>query len=181
MGISGSSAPQIGITLLQALRSLDHPVEVHLVVSTGARRSLQLEAGLDVAAVEALADVVHRPDDLAASISSGSFLTAGMVVAPCSMRTLSAVATGSSGDLLTRAADVCLKERRRLVLVPRETPLSLVHLRNMVAATEAGAVVLPPMPAFYHQPKTIEDLLLHTAGKVLDQFAIPHDLFERWH
>jgi polyprenyl P-hydroxybenzoate/phenylacrylic acid decarboxylase-like protein len=179
VGISGSSAPHYGIALLRTLRTID-AVETHLVLSEGARRTVELEAGIDPAEVEALADVVHDPRDLAAAISSGSFTTIGMAVVPCSMRTLATIATGCAGDLLTRAADVALKERRRLVLVPRETPLSLVHLRNMLAVTEAGAVVLPPVPAFYHRPRTIEDLLMHTVGKVLDQFGIEHRAFERW-
>jgi polyprenyl P-hydroxybenzoate/phenylacrylic acid decarboxylase-like protein len=130
--------------------------------------------------VEALADVVYKAGDLGAAIASGSFLTMGMVIIPCSMKTLAAVAWGHSSDLLSRAADVSLKERRRLVLVTRETPLNLAHLRNMVAVTEAGAVVLPPVPAFYHRPATIEDLLQHTVGKVLDQFGIEHQAFKRW-
>ncbi|HEY8340513.1 MAG TPA: UbiX family flavin prenyltransferase [Egibacteraceae bacterium] len=179
VGMAGSSAPQLGITLLQALRELD-VVETHLIVSSGARATIKLESDLDVAAVEALADVVYDNDDMAAAVSSGSFRTMGMVVIPCSMRTLAAIATGVSGELLTRAADVTLKERRPLVLVPRETPLSLIHLRNMETVTLAGATVLPPVPAFYHDPQTIDDLLRHTAGKVLDQFGIEHDLFRRW-
>jgi polyprenyl P-hydroxybenzoate/phenylacrylic acid decarboxylase-like protein len=179
VGISGSSAPQIGITLLEALRALG-TVETHVVLSPGAHRTIELEADRKVADVLALADVVHEGGDLAASISSGSFLTMGMAVAPCSMRTLAAIATGNTSDLLTRAADVTLKERRRLVLVPRETPLNLIHIRNMETVTLAGATVLPPTPAFYHRPRTIEDLLRHIAGKVLDQFGIEHDLFRRW-
>ncbi|MGH7911652.1 MAG: UbiX family flavin prenyltransferase, partial [Candidatus Dormibacteraceae bacterium] len=145
-----------------------------------AERTIELEAGLDVRQVEQLADVVHRPDDLSASIASGSFVTAGMAVCPCSMRTLAAVAHGISDSLLVRAADVCLKERRRVVLVPRETPLNLIHLRNMVAVSEAGAVVLPPVPAFYHHPRTIDDIVDHTVGKVLDQLGVEHHLFQRW-
>lgn len=179
VGLSGSSAPQIGITLLEALREIG-TVETHLVLSPGARRTIELEADRDADQVAALADVVHGTGDLAASISSGSFLTMGMVVAPCSMRTLSAIATGHSSDLLTRAADVTLKERRPLVLVPRETPLNLIHIRNMETVTLAGATVLPPTPAFYHRPRTIEDLLRHLAGKILDQLSIEHDLFRRW-
>jgi polyprenyl P-hydroxybenzoate/phenylacrylic acid decarboxylase-like protein len=155
-------------------------VETHLIVSEGARATIPLEAGLEPEQVEALADVVYSPRDLAAAVSSGSFLTLGMAVMPCSMKTLAAVATGFATDLLSRVADVTLKERRRLVLVPRETPLSLVHLRNMVAVTEAGGVILPPVPAFYHHPSSIDDLLLHTVGKVLDQFGIEHNLFKRW-
>ena len=150
------------------------------MVSQGARTTIPLETDLTVKDVEGLADVVNDPGDLGAAISSGSFLTIGMVVIPCSMKTLAAVAGGHSGDLLSRAADVTLKERRRLVLVPRETPLSLVHLRNMVTVTEAGGVILPPVPAFYHRPASIEDLLQHTAGKVLDQFGIEHHAFQRW-
>jgi polyprenyl P-hydroxybenzoate/phenylacrylic acid decarboxylase-like protein len=142
--------------------------------------SIKLEMGLSAGDFEALADVVHDAGNLAASISSGSFRTEGMVVMPCSMKTLAAIATGYSADLVARAADVCLKERRKLVLVPRETPLNLVHIRNMETVTLAGAVVLPPVPAFYHRPQTIEDLLAHTAGKVLDQFRIEHSLYERW-
>jgi polyprenyl P-hydroxybenzoate/phenylacrylic acid decarboxylase-like protein len=124
--------------------------------------------------------VNHDPSNLAASISSGSFRTCGMVVIPCSMKTLAAIASGLTADLIARAADVCLKERRRLALVTRETPLNLIHIRNMETVTLAGATVLPPVPAFYHRPDTIEDLLRQTAGKVLDQFGIEHDLFERW-
>ena len=179
VALTGSSAPQLGIALLRALRDLAE-VETHLVVSDGARLSLRLEARLEAEDVEALADVCHRNDDLGASISSGSFETVGMIVMPCSMRTLAAIATGLTQDLVARAADVTLKERRKLVLVPRETPLNLVHIRNMETVTLAGGVVLPPMPAFYHRPKTIDDLLNQTVGKVLDQFAIAHDLYRRW-
>jgi polyprenyl P-hydroxybenzoate/phenylacrylic acid decarboxylase-like protein len=179
VGISGSSAPHYGIALLRALRELPG-IETHLVVSAGAHRTIELETDLKVVDVEELADVVHDPGDLAASISSGSFLTMGMVVVPCSMHTLAAIAHGLSDNLLARAADVTLKERRLLVLVPRETPLSLIHLRNMVAVTEAGATILPPVPGFYQRPTSIDDLLKHTTGKVLDQFGIEHELFRRW-
>lgn len=179
VGISGSSGPQFGVALLRTLRELGS-VETHLVVSEGARTTIPLEMDLAVQEVEALADVVYKAGDLGAAIASGSFLTMGMVIIPCSMKTLAAVAWGHSSDLLSRAADVSLKERRRLVLVTRETPLNLAHLRNMVAVTEAGAVVLPPVPAFYHRPATIEDLLQHTVGKVLDQFGIEHQAFKRW-
>lgn len=179
VGMSGSSAPHLGVTLLQLLRE-DPSVETHLVMSRGAVVSIRLEMQRDPDEVAALADVVHEPDDLAASISSGSFLTMGMVVIPCSMRTLAAIATGNTSELLSRAADVSLKERRRLVLVTRETPLNLIHIRNMETVTLAGATVLPPVPAFYHQPTSIDDLLRHTAGKVLDQFGIEHRAFRRW-
>lgn len=176
--MSGSSAPQLGIALLEALRHGE--VETHLIVSEGARRSIELEAGVDPGEVAKLADVAYDPRDLAASISSGSFITDGMVVIPCSMRSLAAIATGNSTDLLTRAADVTLKERRRLVLVTRETPLNLIHIRNMETVTLAGATVLPPVLGFYHRPRTVDDVVAQVVGKVLDQFGIGHDLFRRW-
>lgn len=179
VGITGSSAPHYGIHLLRSLHELGS-VETHLVLSEQGRENVKLEAGVDPVGLIGLADVVHDPQDYTAAISSGSFITMGMVVAPCSMSTLGSIANGITNNLLVRAADVTLKERRRLVLVPRETPLSLVHLRNMVAVTEAGATVLPPMPAFYHDPQSIEDLIAQTTGKILDQFGIKHDLFKRW-
>lgn len=179
VGISGSSAPQLGIALLQRLRPLG-VVETHLVISEGARGSLELETGRTADEVMAMADVSYDPRDLAAAISSGSFLTTGMVVIPCSMRTLAAVATGNSQDLLTRAADVTLKERRPLVLVTRETPLNLIHIRNMETVTLAGATVMPPVVGFYHRPKEIDDLIAQIVGKVLDRFGISHALFNRW-
>jgi polyprenyl P-hydroxybenzoate/phenylacrylic acid decarboxylase-like protein len=179
VGMSGSSAPQLGYEFLKATRGID-AVETHFVLSQGARRSIELELELDHAEVEKLADVVYDARDLGAAISSGSFLTMGMTIIPCSMRTLAAVASGNSDNLVARAADVTLKERRPLVLVTRETPLNLIHLRNMETVTLAGATVLPPVPGFYHKPKSIQDLLLQTCGKVLDQFGIPHELFRRW-
>jgi polyprenyl P-hydroxybenzoate/phenylacrylic acid decarboxylase-like protein len=179
VGISGSSAPHYGVMLLRVLRDLG-TIETHLILSEGARQTVRVEMDMDPAQVESLADVTYDPRDLGAAVSSGSFLTVGMAVVPCSMKTLAAISSGHAADLLSRAADVTLKERRRLVLVTRETPLSLIHLRNMVAATEAGAVILPPMPGFYHHPRSIEDLLMHTVGKVLDQFRVQHDLFRRW-
>lgn len=179
VGVSGSSGARYGIRLLRVLSELGSH-EVHLVISRGAEKTLRLEAGLQPSDLRGLADYVHEPDDMAAPVSSGSFRTAAMVVCPCSMRTLAAIASGNADSLLLRAADVCLKERRRLVLVTRETPLSLIHLRNMLTVTEAGAVVLPPVLAFYQQPQTIEDLIDQTVGKVLDQFGIEHQLFRRW-
>jgi polyprenyl P-hydroxybenzoate/phenylacrylic acid decarboxylase-like protein len=179
VGMSGSSGPQLAIALLECLNRLG-VVETHFVMSEGARRSLQLEAGISPEYLHSLANVSYDPRDLGAAISSGSFLTEGMLVIPCSMRTLSAIATGNSQDLLTRAADVTLKERRRLVLVARETPLNLIHIRNMETVTLAGATVLPPVIALYHRPQTIDDLLAHIVGKALDQFGIAHDLFSRW-
>jgi polyprenyl P-hydroxybenzoate/phenylacrylic acid decarboxylase-like protein len=179
VGVTGSSAPQLGLAMLEALRKRDD-VEVHLVLSKGARKSIGAEMDVQPAAFEELADVVHEPDDMGASISSGSFVTIGMAIIPCSMHTLAEVASGVSGALISRAADVCLKERRPLVLVTRETPLNLIHLRNMETVTLAGATVLPPMPAFYHRPESIHDLLMQTIGKVLDQFHLEHELFRRW-
>jgi len=178
VGLAGSSAPIYGIRTLQALKEAG--VETHLVISDGAKRTIPLETHWTVKKIEALATVVYANSELAASISSGSFQTDGMIIAPCSMKTLAGVAHSFSQDLLVRAADVTLKERRKLVLVPRETPLHLGHLRNMVLATEMGAVILPPVPAFYHQPKTVDDLIDQTVGKVLDQFHIEHTLFRRW-
>jgi polyprenyl P-hydroxybenzoate/phenylacrylic acid decarboxylase-like protein len=179
VGITGSSAPQLAITLLTVMRDIPE-VEAHLIVSRGAEKSILLETGMKRPEVEALADHVYDPEDLAAPVSSGSFPVDGMVIVPCSMNTLASVAAGISANLIARAADVTLKERRRLVLVTRETPLSLIHIRNMETVTLAGATVLPPVPAFYHKPETIEDLLRHTAGKVLDQFGIHHNAFKRW-
>lgn len=179
IGVTGASAPHLAVHLLTAL-ARSKTVETHLVVSRAAHRTLDLEADLRADDLAGLADVYHQRGDIAATIASGSFRTMGMVVVPCSMKTLAGIAHGYSDDLLTRAADVCLKERRRLVLVTRETPLSLVHLRNMTAVTEAGAIVLPPVPAFYQRPVSIEDLLAHVSGKILDQFGLEHDLSPRW-
>jgi polyprenyl P-hydroxybenzoate/phenylacrylic acid decarboxylase-like protein len=179
VGISGSSSPQLADMFLRCT-SQTPGVETHLVMSAGARRSIELEMGINPDTLVRRADVVYDVRDMGASISSGSFLTIGMVIIPCSMRTLSGVATGNSDNLVCRAADVTLKERRPLVLVTRETPLNLIHIRNMETVTLAGATVLPPVPAFYHRPATIEDLLKQTCGKVLDQFGIAHDLFRRW-
>jgi polyprenyl P-hydroxybenzoate/phenylacrylic acid decarboxylase-like protein len=179
IGISGSSGPHYGIRLLEVLRPIGS-VESHLVISRAARRTIELETDTTVTAVEKLADVVYRPEDLAAAISSGTFLTSGMVVAPCSMKTLAAIAHGYADDLLTRAADVTLKERRPLIVLPREAPLSVVHIKNMLAAAEAGATILPPAPAFYGRPQTIAELIDHTIGKVLDLLGIHHELSPRW-
>lgn len=178
VGIAGSSSPIYGIRTIEVLKEIG--VETHLVISEGAKRTIPLETRWTVKEIEALATMVYDNRDLAASISSGSFPTDGMIVVPCSMKTLSAIAYSFSDDLLVRAADVTLKERRKLVLVPRETPLHLGHLRSMVRATELGAVILPPVPAFYHAPKSVDDLINHTVGKILDQFGIAHTLFQRW-
>lgn len=179
VGLSGSSGVLYGVRLLEVLR--DHAeVETHLILSRGAEVTLALETDWTAAAVRDLADAVYDPEDLAAALSSGSFRVHGMVVMPCSMKSLAQIALSLNDNLLTRAADVTLKERRRLVLVPRETPLHLGHLRHMLAVTEMGGVILPPVPSFYHGPKTILDLVDQTVGKVLDQFGIDHHLFRRW-
>jgi polyprenyl P-hydroxybenzoate/phenylacrylic acid decarboxylase-like protein len=179
VGVSGSSSPQFAAMFLDCTSAISE-VETHLVMSAGARLSIQLEMGIDPAEIEKKADVVYDARNMGAAVSSGSFKTIGMVVIPCSMRTLAGVATGAYDSLVGRAADVALKERRTLVLVTRETPLNLVHIKNMEAATLAGATILPPVPAFYHRPDTIDDLLRQTCGKVLDQFEVEHDLFRRW-
>jgi len=178
VALTGSSGPHYGVRLLEVLRDVE--VEVHLILSAAARKTIEYEMGRDPNQVLTLADVVHDERDIAAPIASGTFLTDGMVVAPCSIRTLSAIANSANDNLVVRAADVCLKERRRLVLVVRETPLHLGHLRLMLQAAEAGAVILPPVPGFYHLPKTIDDLVDHTVTKVLDQFGIHLDLIARW-
>jgi 4-hydroxy-3-polyprenylbenzoate decarboxylase len=178
IGISGASGVIYGVRLLQVLQSM--PVETHLVMTRTAEVTLAYETDWKVKDVKALADHVHQPGDLAAPVSSGSFRTLGMVVAPCSMRSLGEIATGISSSLLTRAADVVLKERRRLVLLPRETPLHAVHLRNLATVAELGAIVAPPMPAFYSRPRTVEDIVDHTVGRVLDLFDIDAGIVKRW-
>jgi flavin prenyltransferase len=179
VGLTGSSGVIFGVRLLEVLKPIPD-IETHLILSKGAELTLRLETENSPADVKALADIVHNPRNLAASISSGSFPVFGMAVVPCSMKSLAQIALSLGDNLLARAADVTLKERRKLVLVPRETPLHLGHLRHMTAIVEMGGVILPPMPAFYHAPKTIMDLVDQTVGKVLDQFQIEHDLFRRW-
>jgi 4-hydroxy-3-polyprenylbenzoate decarboxylase len=181
VGMTGASGVIYGVRLLEVLRQVPD-VETHLVMSGAARRTITLETDHAVEAVEALADHLHRPGDIAAALSSGSFKTMGMVVAPCSMKTLSGIASSYADNLLLRAADVVLKERRKLVLLVRETPLHLGHLRLMAQATEMGAVVMPPMPAFYHRPRTIQDIVDQTVNRVLDlmEIELDGDLFERW-
>lgn len=178
IGISGASGAIYGIRLLELLKNTD--VETHLVVTRSAQITIAQEEGRKISEVVALADVHYGSEDIAAAISSGSFHTVGMIVAPCSMRSLGEIATGSTASLLTRAADVTLKERRRLVLLVRETPLHLGHLRSMVAATEIGAIISPPVPAFYTKPKTIDDIVNHTLGRALDLFDIDLGLVKRW-
>ena len=178
VGISGASAAIYGIRLLETLQSLE--VESHLVITEPAREIITLETDYDVANVQALATHVHSVRDIGASIASGSYKTDGMVIIPCSVKTLSAVANSFGNNLLLRAADVTLKERRRLVLVVRETPLHAGHLRLMQQVSEMGAIIYLPVPAFYSLPKTIGDLIDHTVGKILDLFDIEHGLLDRW-
>ena len=179
VGISGSSGPIYGIRVLEVLRD-SADVEVHLVVTSAAEKTIALETSWKLDDVLKLAHRAYANDDLAASISSGSFKTDGMLVAPCSMHSLGEIAHATTSGLLTRAAEVHLKERRTLVLMVRESPLHLGHLRNMVAATEMGAVILPPIPAFYHYPESIDEMINHSVGKALDLFTIPHHLYRRW-
>jgi 4-hydroxy-3-polyprenylbenzoate decarboxylase len=177
IGISGASGAIYGVRLLQRLKPTE--VETHLVLTKAAELTINHEIDLSVAEVKALADEVHSVKNVAASISSGSFKTDGMIIAPCSIRSLSEIVTGVTSNLLTRAADVVLKERRRLVLVVRETPLHLGHLRSMTAAAEMGAFVVPPVPAFYAKPKSVDDVINHTVGRVLDLMQIDSEVV-RW-
>lgn len=178
VGISGASGVIYGVRLLEALQPL--PVETHLVMTRTAEVTLAHETDWKVGDVRRLADVAYKIDDLAAAISSGSFRTMGMVVVPCSMRSLGEIAHGITSNLLTRAADVVLKEHRRLVLVARETPIHTIHLRNMLTLSEMGAVIAPPMPAFYNRPKDLDDIVNHTVGRVLDLFDLDTGKVKRW-
>ena len=179
VAITGATGAIYGVRLLQVLRNISG-VESHLLISEAGVLNLHQEMDLKRKDVEALADVVHNVRDVGASIASGSFLSDGMVIAPCSMKTLASIAHGLSDNLITRAADVVLKERRRLVLMVRETPFNLAHLRNMTAVTEMGGIIFPPLPGFYHRPQSIEEMVDHTLGRVLDMFALPHELTPRW-
>lgn len=179
VGISGSTGIVYAIELLRLLRA--HDIESHVVMSRAARLTLAHESDLTVDQVAELAHVMYAPNDIGAAIASGSFVTKGMVVAPCSVKTVAQIAMGNSDSLLPRAADVALKERRRLVLMVRETPLSLIHLRNMVAVTEAGAIVAPPVPAFYTRPGSIEEIVKHSVNRILDLLGIIDDDYSsRW-
>lgn len=179
VGISGSSGAIYGTRLVQVLSELDG-IETHLVMTKGARATIGYETDFDPDEIMSLADHVYDDGNVGAAIASGTFRTSGMIVAPCSIKTLSHIATSDAGTLITRAADVTLKERRRLVLLVRETPLHAGHLRLMTWATEAGAVILPPVPGFYTRPKTIEDIVDHTVAKALDLFDLDAGLIERW-
>lgn len=178
VGISGASGVIYGARLLELLRKL--PVETHLVVSRSAEIALALETDLKPADLRARADVAHAIGDMAAPIASGSFQTLGMIIAPCSIRSMSEIATGVTTTLLTRAADVVLKERRRLVLAVRETPLHVGHLRTMTALAEMGAVIAPPVPAFYAKPKTLDEMIDHSLGRMLDLFGLDSGTVRRW-
>lgn len=178
IGISGSSGIIYGIRLLQVLQKL--AIETHLVISKAGQLTRAYETDLSAAELKALADVYHPCTDITASIASGSYKTMGMIIAPCSMKTLGEIAHGISGTLLTRAADVVLKERRKLVLLPRETPLHLTHLNNMVTITQMGGIICPPVPAFYNKPQSIDDLVDDTVGRILDLFDLDSGLVKRW-
>lgn len=179
VGLSGATGSIFGIRILEVLKPIDD-VETHLVMSKAAKMTLQVETPHSVKEVEEMADVVHDINNVGASIASGSFRTAGMVIAPCSMKSMGGIALSVGGDLLVRAADVILKERKKLVLVARETPLHLGHLESMVSLTRMGAIIFPPVPAFYHRPKTLDDVINQTVTRILDQFDIETELFERW-
>ena len=178
IGISGASGVTYGVRLLSVLKETDY--ETHLIISKSGELNIKIETDYDPADVKALADYVYDPKNMAASLASGSFLTEGMVVVPCTIKTLSGIANSYNENLLVRAADVTLKEKRKLVLVVRETPLHKGHLRLMTMAADMGAHILPPVPSFYHMPKTIDDIIDQTIGKIFDFMGIEHDLFRRW-
>lgn len=180
VAITGASGAIYGVRLLEELRA-SGAAETHLVMSASGVMTAQQELDMRRTDIEALADVVHNVKDIGATIASGSFKASGMVVAPCSMKTLASIAHGLADNLVSRAADVMLKERRRLVLVARETPLNLAHLRNMTSVTEMGGIIFPPVPAFYTRPASLDELVNHTVGRLLDLFDLPHDgLVKRW-
>lgn len=179
VAITGATGSIYGVRLLETLRRLGG-VETHLLISSAGWLNIQHELDIDKATVHALADVVHNVRDVGASIASGSFATDGMIVAPCSMKTLASIALGLSDNLITRAADVVLKERRRLVLLVRETPFNLAHLRNMTSVTEMGGVIFPPLPAFYHRPASIDEMVNQTVDRVIDMFALGSPIAAAW-
>ena len=179
IGVSGATGAIYGVRMLEILSKIGD-IETHLVLSKAGKMTIQVETPYSVKEVEAMADVVHDVNNVGASISSGSFRTAGMVIAPCSMKSMGAIAHSLGGDLLVRAADVVLKERKKLVLVVRETPLHLGHLEAMATLTRIGAIIFPPVPAFYHRPKTLDDVINQTVTRILDQFDIDVELFHRW-
>lgn len=182
IAITGATGAVYGVRLLEALRELKahNPIETHLLISGAAGMSLRQEIDRSRAEIEALADVVHNVRDVGASIASGSFQSMGMVIAPCSVKTLASVAHGYGDNLITRAADVTLKERRRLVLMVRETPFNLAHIRNMESVTLMGGIIFPPLPGLYQRPQSIAEMIDHTVGRVLDMFDVAHALTPRW-
>jgi 4-hydroxy-3-polyprenylbenzoate decarboxylase len=179
IAITGATGAIYGVRLLQVLRNTPD-IETHLLISEASVQTLYQELNMSRKDVETLAHVVHNVREIGASIASGSFQSDGMIIAPCSMKTLASIAHGFSENLISRAADVVLKERRRLVLMVRETPFNLAHLRNMTAVTEMGGIIFPPLPSFYHHPKSIEEMVDHTISRVLDLFTIPHNMAPRW-
>jgi len=178
VGISGATGPIYGIRLLEEMKKLE--IETHLILSRWAETTIKVETSYTVNDVKKLATYVYASDNLAAIISSGSFLTDGMIIAPCSMKTLAAISHGYTDNLIARAADVVLKESRKLVIIPREAPLNEIHLENLLRLARMGVVVLPPMPAFYNKPKNVEDIVDHTVSRVLDQFRIENNITKRW-
>jgi 4-hydroxy-3-polyprenylbenzoate decarboxylase len=179
IGITGASGVIYGIRLLEVLSTMKE-IETHLIISEAGETNISYETSWKIDDVKGMASFCYGINDISARIASGSFKTDGMIVAPCTIKTMSALANSYAENLLTRAADMTLKERRRLVLLVRETPLHLGHIRNMERLSEMGAIIMPPVPAFYHRPRTIQDIIDHTVGKVLDIFNIKHNLFERW-
>jgi 4-hydroxy-3-polyprenylbenzoate decarboxylase/2,5-furandicarboxylate decarboxylase 2 len=180
IAITGATGAIYGTRLLEILQTVDE-VESHLILSNAGALTAQYELGMDKQAIASLADVTHNPKDIGATLSSGSFITHGMVIAPCSMKTLGCIANGIADNLVSRAADVVLKERRKLILMARETPLNLVHLRNMTTLSEMGAIIAPPVPAFYTKPNSIDDIVNHSVGRILDSLDIPGtDYVKRW-
>jgi 4-hydroxy-3-polyprenylbenzoate decarboxylase len=178
VAITGGSGVVYGIKILEILKNLE--VESHLVISKWGERNVKIETDKTIEYVKSLATKHYDNDNMAAAISSGSFKTDGMAIVPCSMKTLSSIASGYDDSLISRSAGVCIKESRRLVIVPRETPLSKIHLENMIKLVEIGVIILPAMPGFYHKPNSIDDLITHIVGKILDQFGIKHNIFRRW-
>jgi flavin prenyltransferase len=178
VAITGGSGVIYGIKMLEILKNLE--LESHLVISNWGDRNIKIETDKTIEYVKSLATKCYDNDNMAAAISSGSFKTDGMAIIPCSMKTLSSIASGYDDNLISRSAGVCIKESRRLVIVPRETPLSKIHLGNMIKLVEIGVIILPAMPGFYHRPKSIDDLITHIVGKILDQFGIKHNIFRRW-
>lgn len=178
VGISGASGAIYGIRLLEELKKRE--IETHLVISKWGTVTIEKETDYSVEQVMSLADKVYDEDNLGAAISSGSFKNNGMVIAPCSMKTLSGIANGYAEELIIRAADVCIKERRRLIILARETPLNPIHLENMLKLSRLGITIMPPVPAFYANPKTLDDIVNHTVGRILDQLEIDNELFTRW-